>query len=87
MFFAVGINELALKRAFKTVFNSSSRAVMGISVVFDVKPRVGSLWAVDAIGGADEFSGQRGIRPSSCPYQHMLRLVMVNIKHSAKWAI
>lgn len=60
VFFVVGINELALKRAFKTVFNSSSRAVMGISVVLDVKPRVGSLWAVDAIGGADEFTGQRG---------------------------
>lgn len=37
--FVVCINEIALKRVFKTVFNSSSRAVMGVSVVLEIKPR------------------------------------------------
>lgn len=51
VFFVVSINEFALKHAFKTVFNSSSRAVMGISVVLGIKPQVASLWVAALISG------------------------------------
>ena len=44
-FFALGINEFALKRALKP-FYSSSGVVMGLSVVLDIKPRAELLWVL-----------------------------------------
>lgn len=60
MLFAVGINEFVLNMRLYNPVPILAVAVIGVSVVLGIKPRVASLWAVGAIGGADEFTGQRG---------------------------